>query len=132
MVDGYGTRSTSCHQPSTAGQVVSRCIIKATKTDVGWLVDANLFINFDAWPSNYDDITIGEGCHIKELVLTSKTIEILFDKNTYDLAFVFTPEQLQRYGALLQGIDNAYVCCRTEHDEDANKHLVPFPSKDKP
>jgi hypothetical protein len=107
-------------------------IIKATKTDVGWLVDANLFINFDAWPSNYDDITTGEGRHIKELVLTSKTIEILFDKNAYDLAFVFTPEQLQRYGALLQGIDNAYVCRRTEHDEDANQHLVPFPSKDKP
>jgi hypothetical protein len=107
-------------------------IIKATKTDVGWLVDANLFIFFSAWQSNYDEIAEGEGRHIKELVLTSKTIEILFDKTVYDLAFVFTPQQLKRYGALLQGIGNAYVCRRTEDDTDANAYLVPFPSKDKP
>jgi hypothetical protein len=56
-------------------------IIKATNMDVGWMVDANLFISFSTWESNYDDITMGEGRHIKELVLTGKTIEILFDKN---------------------------------------------------
>jgi hypothetical protein len=79
-------------------------IIKATKTDVGWMVDANFFIPFNDWKSNYDKITTGEGRHFKELVLTEKTIEILFDKTVYDLAFVFTPKRLQRYGALLQGI----------------------------
>ncbi len=109
------------------GKRAVACIIKATKTDVGWLVDANLFIFFSAWQSNYDEIAEGEGRHIKELVLTSKTIEILFDKTVYDLAFVFTPQQLKRYGALLQGIGNAYVCRRTEDDTYANAYLVPFP-----
>ena len=35
-------------------------IIKNTKTDVGWLVDANLLISFRVWESNYGDITTGE------------------------------------------------------------------------
>jgi hypothetical protein len=73
------------------------------------MVDANLFIPFGDWVSNYDAVSKGEGHHIKELVLMSKTIKLLFDKSVYDLAFVFTTEQLKHYRALLQGIDNAYL-----------------------
>jgi hypothetical protein len=47
-------------------------IIKATNTDVRWMVDANLFIPINDWKSNYDKITTGEGHHLKELVLTKK------------------------------------------------------------
>jgi hypothetical protein len=39
---------------------------------------------------------------------------------------------LQRYGALLQAINNAFVCHCTQYNQDANGYLVPFPSKDKP
>ena len=95
-------------------------ILKAHTTDLGWIVDANLFIPFGDWESNYDYITKGEGRHLKELVLTSKTVKILFDTNAYDLAFVLTPEQLHCYGALLQGIDNAYVCRRIEECSSSN------------
>jgi hypothetical protein len=59
-----------------------------------------------------DKITDGEGHHVKELVLSSKTIEILFDKTVYNLAFEFTLEQFNRYGALVEGIVNTYLCCR--------------------
>jgi hypothetical protein len=96
-------------------------------TDVGWIVDANLFIPFSKWESNYGEITQDEGRHIKELVLRNKIIKLLLDKIVYDLAFVFTAEQLKRYEALLQGIGNAYVCRRTMYDKDANIHLVPHP-----
>jgi hypothetical protein len=32
-------------------------IIKAHSTDVGWIVDANLFIPFSDWESNYNGIS---------------------------------------------------------------------------
>jgi hypothetical protein len=57
-----------------------RIVKKATRSNLGWMVDANLFIPFGDWESNYDEITIGEGHHIEEQVLTTKTtIELLFD-----------------------------------------------------
>jgi hypothetical protein len=76
---------------------------------------------------------IGEGIAkgLQEVILTAEISEFLFDHDVEDVAFVFTPEQLEEYGAILQGIDNAFVCHFTE---EGGKKLTPtlspaFPSK---
>jgi hypothetical protein len=58
-------------------------------------------------------LPIGEGIAqgLQDVILTTEIYGFLFDRNVEDVTFVFTPEQLEEYGAILQGINNALVCC---------------------
>jgi hypothetical protein len=85
-------------------------IIAATKADHE--VKVNIFVPFDNWKLHRNHFAIGEGIAkgLKEVILTTEISEFLFDRGVEDVAFVFTPGQLKEYGAILQGIDNAFVC----------------------
>jgi hypothetical protein len=88
---------------------------------------------FDNWKLRQNHFVIGEGIAkgLHEVVLTTEISEFLFDRDVEDVAFVFTPEQLEEYGAILQGIDNAFVCCFNEEGgKKLTRTLSPaFPSK---
>jgi hypothetical protein len=109
-------------------------IIAATKADSDdHEVKVNLFIPFDNWKLHRNHFAIGEGIAkgLQEVVLTTEISEFLFDRDVEDVAFVFTPGQLEEYGAILQGIDNAFVCRFDEEGgQKLTKTLSPaFPSK---
>jgi hypothetical protein len=69
------------------------------------------------------------GKNLQEVVLTSKLAEFHFDQDMCDTAFMFTTSKLSQRGAVLQGMDNVFVC---RHHQDGNEvqdgELVPFPS----
>jgi hypothetical protein len=75
-------------------------------------VKVNLFLPFDQWELRNSYFPIGEGIGqgLHEVILTTEISEFLFDRDVEEVAFLFTPEQLEEYGAVLQGIDNAFVC----------------------
>jgi hypothetical protein len=82
-------------------------IIEATKADNdNHKVKVNLFIPFDKWKLQNMYIPIGEGIaqDLHEVILMTKISEFLFDRDAQEVAFVFTPDQLEEYGAFLQGI----------------------------
>jgi hypothetical protein len=88
-------------------------IIAVTKADNDdHEVKVNIFIPFNEWKLRHKHFSIGEGLAkgVQEVVLTTEISEFLFDRDVEDVAFVFTPGQLEEYGAILQGIDNAFVC----------------------
>ncbi len=100
-------------------------IIEATKADEDdYEVKVNIFIPFDNWKLHQNHFAIGEGIAkgLQEVILTTEISEFLFDRDVEDVAFVFTPEQLEEYGAILQGIDNAFVC---RYNEEGGKKLTP-------
>jgi hypothetical protein len=111
-------------------------ILKATKADddIDHKVQVNLFIPFDQWGlrDSYLPIGGGIGQGLHEVILTTDISEFLFDRDVVAVAFVFTPEQLEEYGAVLQGIDNAFVC---RFNQKGSKNVVTktlspaFPSK---
>jgi hypothetical protein len=72
-----------------------------------------LFLPFDQWElrNSYLPVGKGLGLGLHEVIPTTKISKFLFDRDVEDVAFVFTPDQLEEYGAVLQGIDNAFVCC---------------------
>jgi hypothetical protein len=71
------------------------------------------FLPFDQWEleNGYFPIReeIGQGLH--EIILTTEISKFLFDLKVEEVAFVFIPEQLEEYRAILQGIDNTFLCC---------------------
>jgi hypothetical protein len=109
-------------------------IIAVTKADNDdHEVKVNIFIPFNEWKLRHKHFSIGEGLAkgVQEVVLTTEISEFLFDRDVEDVAFVFTPGQLEEYGAILQGIDNAFVC---RFDEEGGNKLTKtlspaFPSK---
>ena len=95
------------------------------------VVKVNIFISFEEWPSHTAlyPTKDGLGKNLQEVVLTSKTAEFHFDRDVYDIAFVFTTPELTRRGAILQGIDNVFICRFYEDAEEVHDgELVPFPS----
>jgi hypothetical protein len=51
-----------------------------------------------------------------------------FNCDAFDIAFVFTIMELSRLGAILQGIDNLFVCRYYDDEEEVNDgQIVPFP-----
>jgi hypothetical protein len=109
-------------------------IISATKAaNDDHEVKVNLFIPFNEWKLHHKHFAIADGIAkgLQELIITTEISEFLFDRDVEDVAFVFTPEQLQEYGAILQGIKNAFVC---RFNEAGGKKLTQtlspaFPSK---
>jgi hypothetical protein len=110
-------------------------IIEATEADKedDHEVKVNLFIPFTEWKLQNMYLPIGEGITqgLQDVILTTEISEFLFDRDVEDAAFVFTPEQLKEYGAILQGINNAFVCHFNEvAGKKLTKMLSPaFPSK---
>jgi hypothetical protein len=85
---------------------------------------------FDEWPKNTTlyPIKDGLGKNLHKVVLTSKTVYFYFDRDVYDIAFLFTVIQLSRHRAILQGIENVFVCRYYDDEEEVNDgELVPFP-----
>ena len=107
-------------------------IIEATKADEDdYEVKVNIFIPFDNWKLHQNHFAIGEGIAkgLQEVILTTEISKFLFDRDVEDVAFVFTPEQLEEYGAILQGIDNVFVCRYYDNEEEVKDgDIVPFPS----
>jgi hypothetical protein len=98
------------------------------------IVQVNLFLPFAQWDLRNRYLPIGEGIGqgLHEIILTTEISEFLFDRDVEEVAFVFTPEQLEEYGAVLQGIDNAFVCRFNQKgfQKVVTKALSPaFPSK---
>jgi hypothetical protein len=94
-------------------------------------VKVNLFIPFDEWPKNTTlyPIKDGFGKNLHEVVLTSNIVLFYFDRDVYDIAFLFTVVELSRRGAILQGIKNVFVCRYYDDEEEVNEgELVPFTS----
>jgi hypothetical protein len=95
------------------------------------LVTVTTFDSFDDWSrkTSIYPIQDGLGKNLQEMVLTSKTAEFHFDRDMCDIAFMFTTSELSRRGAILQGIENVFLC---RYYEDGNEvldgELVPFPS----
>ena len=107
-------------------------IVSAKKAvDEDHVVTVNIFLFFDKWPasSTLYPIKDGLGKNLQEVVLTSDTADFHFDRDVYDIAFMFTTDELARRGAILQGIDNVFVC-RYYNDEKEvqDGELFPFPS----
>jgi hypothetical protein len=104
-------------------------IIEATKVDKEDDHDVKvkfITIPFTEWKHCHKHFEIGEGIAkgLQEVILTTEIYEFLFDRGV-------TPEQLEEYGAILQGINNALVCC---FDKAGGKKLTQmlspaFPSK---
>jgi hypothetical protein len=106
-------RSYFCFNVGSSGERRVGRIIEATKVaNNDHKVKVNLFIPFEEWDLRDNHFAIGLGIAIglQEVILTTKISEFLFDRDVAEVAFVFTPEQLEEYGAILQGIDNAFVC----------------------
>jgi hypothetical protein len=107
-------------------------IINARKVaDDDHEVTVNVYIHFDDWPPNATlyPIKEGSGKNLHEVVLSSKTSLFIFDRDVYDIAFIFTTFELSKRGAILQGIDNVFVS--RYYDDEAevqDGELVPFPS----
>jgi hypothetical protein len=94
-------------------------------------VSVNLFIPFNKWPKSTTlyPIKDGLGKNLQEVVLTSKTAYFYFDRDVYDIGFLFTVMELSRRGAILQGIENVFVCRYYDDEEEVKDgELVPFPS----
>jgi hypothetical protein len=113
-------------------QLVGR-IIKACKAadEDNFEVPVNVFCPFDAWPPRKPLFPIKEGLgkNLQEVVLTSETANFYFDHDVFDVAFMFTTMELSKCGAILQGIDNVFVCCYCNNEEVVKDgELVPFPS----
>jgi hypothetical protein len=90
------------------------CILKARKAAADdHKVQMHLFLPFDQWELQNRYYPIGKGISqgLHEVILTTEISEFLFDRDVKEVAFVFTPEQLEECGAVLQGIDNALVFC---------------------
>ena len=111
------------------------CILEARKAaNDDHEVQVNLFLPFDQWELRNRYFPIGEGIGqgLHEVILTTEISEFLFDHDVKEVAFVFTPKQLEEYGAVLQGIDNAFVCRFNQKGfkKVVRKTLSPvFPSK---
>jgi hypothetical protein len=109
-------------------------IIEATKAaNNDHEVKVNIFIPFNEWKLHHRHFAIAEGIAkgLQELIITTEISGFLFDRDVEDVALVFTPEQLEEYGAILQGIDNAFIC---RFNEAGGKKLTQmlsqaFPSK---
>jgi hypothetical protein len=113
------------------GRIVAARKIVEEDENEDYVVTVNLFLSFDEWPSNKNLYPVEEGLgkNLQEVVLTSKTAEYYFDRDVYDIAFVFTTFELSRRGATLQGIDNVFVCRYYDDVEEVDDgELVPFPS----
>jgi hypothetical protein len=110
---------------------VGQIINAQTVADHDHEVTVNVYIPFEDWPPNATLYPIKEGLgkNLHEVVLSSKTSIFLFDRDVYDIAFVFTPFKLFKRGAILQGINNVFV---SHYYDDAevvkDGELVPFPS----
>jgi hypothetical protein len=94
-------------------------------------VTVNVFLSFRKWPNNEKlcPIKDGLGKNPQEAVLTSETADFHFDRDVCDLAFVFATFELTSRGAILQGIENVFVCCCHDNEEEAKDgELIPFPS----
>jgi hypothetical protein len=94
----------------------------------------NLFLPFDQWELQISYFPIGKGLGLglHEVILTTEISEFLLDCDIEEVAFVFTPNQLEENGAVLQGMDNAFVCCFNQKGlkKVVTKTLSPaFPSK---
>ncbi len=98
-------------------------------------VKVNLFISFGERPKHTTlyPIKDGLGKNLHEVVLSSNTVLFYFDRDVYDIAFLFTAVKLSRRGAILQGIENVFVCrYYYDYEEEVNEgELVPFPSMTK-
>jgi hypothetical protein len=113
-------------------QLVGR-IIKACKApdEDDFEVTVNVFRPFGAWPPRKTLFPIKEGLgkNLQEVVLTSRTATFYFDRDVFDVAFMFTTMELSKRGAILQGIDNVFVCRYHDNEEVVKDgELVPFPS----
>jgi hypothetical protein len=66
-------------------------------------VQVNLFLPFDQWELQNRYFPIGEGIGqgLHEVILTTEISKFLFDRDIEEVAFVFTPKQLEEYGAVL-------------------------------
>jgi hypothetical protein len=103
-------------------------ILESTKALKGYDVKANLFIPFDEWQvTTRYPVADGLGKNLKEIVATEDIVSFNFDTQVHDIAFVFEEKQLFKHGAVLQGIDNAYVC-RYLCDDTYIEGLSPFSS----
>jgi hypothetical protein len=107
-------------------------IIDATKVgEDDHEVTVNVFLSFDDWPPNKTLYPIKEGLgkNLQEVVLTSERDTYIFDRDVYDIAFVFSTFELNKRGAILQGIDNVFVCRYYDDEEEVKDGaIVPFPS----
>jgi hypothetical protein len=112
---------------------VGRIISSVKNNNEDTEVTVNIFIAFDKWlnKTEYYPINNGFGKYLNEVVLTFETATFLFDKQVDDIAFVFTPAELDRRGLVLQGVDNVYICrfCTTGTTiKEDDFCFVPFPS----
>jgi hypothetical protein len=64
-----------------------------------------------SFENRYFPIREGIGPGLHEVILTTEISKFLYDHDiAEEVAFVFTTKQLEEYGAVLQGINNAFVC----------------------
>jgi hypothetical protein len=106
-IGSYFSFDVGCGE-SRVGRILDAA--KANNDDHEVIV--NLLVPFEEWNLRHQHFPIGEGIAVglQEVVLTTEIVELLFDQDVQEVAFVFTPLQLEEYGAILQGIDNAFVC----------------------
>jgi hypothetical protein len=92
-------------------------------------VTVNVFCPFKEWPPNTTlyPIKEGLGTDLHEVVLTSKTSKFHFDQDVYNIAFIFTTFKLSKHGAILQGINNVFICRSYDDKEEVKDgELIPF------
>jgi hypothetical protein len=114
---------------TSQGKLQVARILEASKALLnGYDVKVNLFLPFDEWEiTTRYPVANGLGKNLKEIVATHDVLTYNFDSQVHDIAFVFKETQLLEHGAVLQGIDNAYVC-RYLRDDTEIGLLSPFPS----
>jgi hypothetical protein len=104
---------------TSKGKLQVARILEGTKALKGYDVKANLFIPFDEWKiKTRHPVADGLGKNLKEIVATQDVVTYNFDSEVHDIAFVFKENQLLEHGAVLQGINNAYVCQYFSNDTD--------------
>jgi hypothetical protein len=113
------TRPTNRNKLLVGRIVEARKSVEEDHTD-DHEVTVNLFLYFDEWPKNTTLYAIkdGLGKNLQEVVLISKTADFHFDRDVYDIAFMFTTFELSRRGAILQGIENVFVCQYYDDEEE--------------
>jgi hypothetical protein len=117
--------------PDRSKHLLGRIVSAKKAVDDDHVVTVNTFLFFEKWPasSTLYPIKDGLGKNLQEVVLTADTADFHFDRDVYDMAFMFTTDELERRGAILQGINNVFVCRYYEDEKEVQDgELVPFPS----